>query len=117
LVELMESQLTWYDLQPGHGDEEAEYGIGDFSKFAFSDQPETPWAPTARQTQMRTEYLDNLGFHERKSRSTIELLGGKITYLVGPPRRVRVSWPNGRKVTAASVIEFYDRPARRRRAA
>ena len=57
LVELMERQLTWYDLLPGHGDEAAEYGIGDFSDFGFSHRPGTRWEPTTRQTQMHTEYL------------------------------------------------------------
>jgi hypothetical protein len=60
--------------------------------------------------------LKNLGAHERGSLSTIEALGGKVTYLVGPPPRVSISWPKGRKVTAASVIEAFERPARRRRA-
>jgi hypothetical protein len=40
---------------------------------------------------MRTEYLENLGAYERDSRSTIEVLGGKVAYLIGPPRKVRIS--------------------------
>jgi hypothetical protein len=40
---------------------------------------------------MRTEYLDNLGSHEHDSRSTIEALGGKVTYVSGPPLKVRVT--------------------------
>jgi hypothetical protein len=66
---------------------------------------------------MRTEYLDNLGSHERDSRSTIEALGGKVTYLPGPSPKLRVTWPDGCKVTTATVIGAYDKPARRPRAA
>ena len=42
---------------------------------------------------MRTEHLDNLGSHERDTLLTIEALGGKVTNLVGPSPKVRVTWP------------------------
>jgi hypothetical protein len=35
----------------------------------------------------------------------------------GPTPKIRVTWPAGSKVTAASVIDAYDKPARRRRTA